>query len=141
MLHPGADWAGWGEDVNEDSVVLLVRYGDFEALFTGDAGFPAEAMLRGKARAVDLLKVGHHGSRGSTGEELLDSLRPLAAVISVGRNDYGHPAPETLARLDSRQVTVLRTDRDGTVSVTTDGTTMRVRTREEEWEFSVLREQ
>jgi competence protein ComEC len=140
VLHPAADWAGWGEDVNEDSVVLLVRYGGFEALFTGDAGFAAEAVLRGKVRWVDLLKVGHHGSRGSTGEELLDSLRPLAAVISVGRNDYGHPAPETLARLGSRGVPVLRTDRDGTVSVTTDGTTMSVRTREGEREFSVRRE-
>ena len=140
VLHPGVDWAGWGEDVNEDSVVLLVRYGDFEALFTGDAGFAAEAALRGKARSVDLLKVGHHGSRGSTSEELLDSLRPLAAVISVGRNDYGHPAPETLARLESRRVPVLRTDRDGTVSVTTDGTTMHVRSREGEWEYSLRRE-
>jgi competence protein ComEC len=141
VLHPAADWAGWGEDVNEDSVVLLVRYGGFEALFTGDAGFAAEAVLRGKVRSVDLLKVGHHGSRGSTGEELLDSLRPLAAVISVGRNDYGHPAQETLARLGSRRVPVLRTDRDGTVSVTTDGTRMSVRTRDGQWQYSVKREQ
>jgi competence protein ComEC len=140
VLHPAADWAGWGEDVNEDSVVLLVRYGGFEALFTGDAGFAAEAVLRGKVGSVDLLKVGHHGSRGSTGEELLDSLRPLAAIISVGRNDYGHPAPETLARLGSRRVKVLRTDRDGTVSVTTDGTMMSVRTRDGQWEYSVSRE-
>jgi competence protein ComEC len=140
VLHPAPDWAEWGEDVNEDSVVLLVRYGGFEALFTGDIGFLAEAELRGKVRSVDLLKVGHHGSRGSTGEELLDSLRPLAAVISLGRNDYGHPAPETLARLGSRRVPVLRTDRDGAISVTTDGTTMRVRTREGEWEYSVERE-
>ncbi len=64
---PRADWPGWGEDVNEDSVVLLVEYGGFQALFTGDAGFPAEAALRGRVRPVDLLKVGHHGSRGSTG--------------------------------------------------------------------------
>jgi competence protein ComEC len=141
VLHPATDWAAWGEDVNEDSVVLLVRYGGFEALFTGDAGFAAEAVLRRKVRSVDLLKVGHHGSRGSTGEELLDSLRPLAAVISVGRNDYGHPAPETLARLSSRRVPVLRTDHDGTVSVTTDGTTMRMRTRDGEWEYSVKREE
>jgi competence protein ComEC len=140
VLHPSAEWAGWGEDVNEDSVVLLVRYGDFEALLTGDAGFAAEAMLRGKARRVDLLKVGHHGSRGSTGEELLDSLRPLAAVISVGRNDYGHPSAETLARLDSRRVPVLRTDRDGTVSVTTDGTTMKISSRQGEASYPVKRE-
>jgi competence protein ComEC len=126
--------------VNEDSVVLLVRYGDFEALFTGDAGLAAEAMLRGKARSVDLLKVGHHGSRGSTGEELLDSLRPLASIISVGRNDYGHPAPETLARLDSRGIPVLRTDRDGTVSVTTDGTTMKISSGQGELSYPVKRE-
>jgi competence protein ComEC len=141
VLHPAADWAGWGEDVNEDSVVLLVRYGDFEALFTGDAGFAAEAALRGKVRPVDLLKVGHHGSRGSTGEELLDSLRPLAAVISVGRNDYGHPSPETLARLDARRIAVLRTDRDGTVSVATDGTTMTVRSGQGERKYAVTREE
>lgn len=139
VLHPGADWTGWGEDVNEDSVVLLVEFGDFEALLTGDAGFPAEAMLRGKARSVDLLKVGHHGSRGSTGQELLDSLRPLAAVISVGRNDYGHPSPETLARLDAGRVPVLRTDRDGTVSVTTDGTTMKISSRQGELSYPVKR--
>jgi competence protein ComEC len=137
VLHPAADWPGWGEDVNEDSVVLLVRYGAFEALFTGDAGFPAEALLRGRVRSVDLLKVGHHGSRGSTGEELLDSLRPLAAVISVGRNDYGHPAAETLARLDARQVQIFRTDREGTVSVSTDGSTMAVRSGQGERRYSL----
>jgi competence protein ComEC len=130
VVHPTAGWEDWGEDVNEDSVVLLVEFGEFQALFTGDAGFPAEGSLRGRLRPVDLLKVGHHGSRGSTGGELLDSLRPLAAVISVGRNDYGHPSPETLDRLGARQIPVLRTDRDGTVSVTTDGTRMTVRSRQ-----------
>jgi competence protein ComEC len=137
VLHPSADWAEWGEDVNEDSVVLLVEYGHFQALFTGDAGFPAEASLRHRLGPVDLLKVGHHGSRGSTGGELLDSLRLKAAVISVGRNDYGHPAPETLARLGMRQVPVLRTDRDGNVTVTTDGTTMTLRSATAERTFEV----
>ena len=127
VLHPRPGWEEWGEDVNEDSLVLLVQFGGFEALFTGDAGFPVEAALRASLGPVDVLKVGHHGSRGSTGGELLDSLRPLAAVISVGRNEYGHPAPETLARLQTRRVPVLRTDQDGSVSVTTDGTTMRIR--------------
>jgi competence protein ComEC len=129
VLHPRPGWAEWGEDVNEDSVVLLVEYGGFQALFTGDAGFPAEAALLGSVRPVDLLKVGHHGSRGSTSGELLDSLRPLAAVISVGRNDYGHPSPETLTRLERRRVPVLRTDEDGTISVRTSGTTMWIRSR------------
>ncbi|HEX6668005.1 MAG TPA: DNA internalization-related competence protein ComEC/Rec2, partial [Gemmatimonadales bacterium] len=129
VLHPRPGWAAWGEDVNEDSVVLLVEYGGFQALFTGDAGFPAEAALLGSVGPVDLLKVGHHGSRGSTSGELLDSLRPLAAVISVGRNDYGHPSPETLTRLERRRVPVLRTDEDGTISVRTSGTTMWIRSR------------
>jgi competence protein ComEC len=126
VLHPDPQWPGWGEDVNEDSLVLLIEYGAFQALFTGDAGFRAEADMRGHTRPVDVLKVGHHGSRGSTGEEWLDSLRPRAAVISVGQNNYGHPSPETLTRLRRRGVAVWRTDRDGSVTVTTDGRQMTV---------------
>jgi competence protein ComEC len=139
VLHPSPGWAEWGEDVNEDSLVLLVQYGAFEALFTGDAGFPAEAALRRTLGPVDLLKVGHHGSRGSTGDELLDSLRPLAAVISVGRNDYGHPAPATLARLERRRIPVLRTDLDGTISVRTDGTALWIRSRRGETTYPLTR--
>ncbi|MEO8090042.1 MAG: DNA internalization-related competence protein ComEC/Rec2 [Gemmatimonadales bacterium] len=129
VLHPDPGWRGWGEDVNEDSLVLLVEYGDFQALFAGDAGFPAEAEMRSRTRAVDLLKVGHHGSRGSTSDEWLDSLRPRAAVISVGRNKYGHPSPPTLARLRRHRVEVWRTDRDGPITVTTDGTSMMVQAK------------
>ena len=129
LLHPDSHWAGWGEDLNEDSLVLLVEYGAFQGLFAGDAGFPAEAEMRGRARRVDLLKVGHHGSRGSTGDEWLDCLRPRAAVISVGQNNYGHPSAETLGRLLRHRVAVWRTDRDGTVTVTSDGRTMTVLSR------------
>jgi competence protein ComEC len=127
ILHPGGSWTRWGEDINEDSLVLLVAYGEFRALFAGDAGFPAEEALAPSIGSVDLLKVGHHGSRGSSGMEFLRRLSPRVAVISVGRNEYGHPAPATMARLDSAGSVVRRTDRDGTVSVTTDGRTMTVR--------------
>jgi competence protein ComEC len=127
VLHPRPGWAGWGEDVNEDSLVLLVEYGDFQALFAGDAGFPAEADMLGRLQRVDLLKVGHHGSRGSTGDAWLDALHPAVAVISLGRNDYGHPAPATLTRLHAHDVAVHRTDREGTVTVETDGRQMTVR--------------
>ena len=127
MLHPAPGWRHWGEDVNEDSLVLLVEYGEFQALFAGDAGFPAESAMARALRRVDLLKVGHHGSRGSTGDAWLRALAPPAAVISLGRNDYGHPAPATLDRLRAHGVAVHRTDREGTVTVLTDGHRMTIR--------------
>jgi competence protein ComEC len=129
VLHPTPGWAHWGEDVNEDSVVLLVEYGEFQAVFAGDAGFPAESAMAGRLRPVDLLKVGHHGSRGSTGDAWLAALEPTVAVISLGRNDYGHPAPATLERLRAHGVAVHRTDREGTVTVVTDGRRMTVTSR------------
>jgi len=137
VLHPAPSWPGWGEDVNEDSVVLLVEYGEFQALFAGDAGFPAEAAVGGALSQVDLLKVGHHGSRGSTGDEWLEALRPRVAIISVGQNDYGHPAPATLERLAAHGIAVRRTDRDGTITVTTDGVRMQVRSGQGTAEYDV----
>jgi competence protein ComEC len=130
VLHPRPGWAHWGEDVNEDSVVLLVEYRGFQAVFAGDAGFPAESAMAGRLRPVDLLKVGHHGSRGSTGDAWLAALEPTVAVISLGRNDYGHPAPATLERLRAHGVAVHRTDREGTVTVVTDGRRMTVTSRD-----------
>jgi competence protein ComEC len=129
VLHPIPGWSHWGEDLNEDSLVLLVEYGGFQALLAGDAGFPAESAMGGKLGPVDVLKVGHHGSRGSTGDAWLGTLHPRVAVISVGRNDYGHPSPVTLARLARSATEVHRTDREGTITVTTDGARMIVRSR------------
>lgn len=127
VLHPDTAWADWGSDLNEDSLVLLVQYGSFQALFAGDAGFPAETRLRGRIGAVDLLKVGHHGSAGSTGDEWLNELRPRAAVVSVGRNTYGHPSPSAVARIGRAGADLWRTDQDGSVMVETDGVTMTFR--------------
>lgn len=129
VLHPDPQWSGWGEDINEDSLVLLIQYRAFQVLFAGDAGFPAEREMLSRTRPVDLLKVGHHGSRGSTGADWLGALRPEAAVLSLGQNNYGHPAPETLDRLRRHRVAVWRTDRDGTVEVTTDGRQMTLRAK------------
>jgi competence protein ComEC len=114
-----------------------VEYGDFQAILAGDAGFPAEAAMRSESRRIDLLKVGHHGSRGSTGDEWLDSLGPRAAVISVGANTYGHPSSEALERLARHRVEVWRTDRDGTIDVWTDGREMRLRARGRESTYNV----
>jgi len=119
-------------DINNGSVVVVLRHRGFAALLTGDAEAPVEAMLiaRGVLPVVDLLKVGHHGSTSSTTPGLLDAIRPTTAVISSGAgNEYGHPAPETLATLAARpEIAVFRTDLDGDVEVVTDGLTYRVRT-------------
>jgi competence protein ComEC len=122
VLSPDSAWAGTPADVNEHGVVLLVSYGTTRLLFQADAGLPVEARLAGRVGHVDVLKVGHHGSRTATSEEWLDELRPDDAVISVGaHNTYGHPAPEVLARLLHHHVTTLRTDQLGTITFTTDG--------------------
>lgn len=130
VLHPDTAWAEWGQDLNENSVVLVVEYRQFRAVLTGDAGLEAEARLAGRVGRVSLLKVGHHGSRGATGDRWLRELRPPVAVISVGaRNRYGHPAPEALARLARAGVEVYRTDHDGSTVVRTDGSSMTIHSR------------
>ncbi len=119
VVSPDSGWLMAQTDINEASVVLLVTYGTARLVFAGDAGIPTETQLAGRIGRVTLLKVGHHGSRGSTSDRWLDELQPVNAVISVGaKNRYGHPAPETLARLRAHGVTVLRTDERGTITLT-----------------------
>jgi competence protein ComEC len=129
VLHPDTTWARWHDDLNDDSAVLLVRSGSFEALLAGDLGVRAESLLAGRVGRIDLLKVGHHGSRGSSGVPWLDELEPKAAIVSVGPNRYGHPAPEALERLSGVHAEVWRTDREGTVTVTVAESTMTVHGR------------
>jgi competence protein ComEC len=122
VLSPDSAWAAETTDPNEESVVLLVEYGQTRFLFTGDAGLPVEARLAGHVGDVDVLKVGHHGSYSATSDAWLDEARPEIAVISVGaRNTYGHPAPVVVARLAAHGVQVHRTDREGTITLESDG--------------------
>lgn len=137
ILHPDTTWARWHEDLNDDSAVLLVRAGSFEAVLAGDLGVRAESVLAGRVGRVDVLKVGHHGSAGSSGVPWLAELRPKAAIISVGSNRYGHPAPAALTRLTAARADVWRTDRDGTVTVTVAESTMTVRGRRPARTYSI----
>ncbi|MDQ2871254.1 MAG: ComEC/Rec2 family competence protein [Acidobacteriota bacterium] len=103
---------------NQSAVGVFERQGR-RALLTGDAGAAAEADLlrtdRGRLPA-DVLKVGHHGSRGSTLPSFLAAVSPRAALVSCGReNRFGHPAPETLASLAAARVRVFRTDLDSDI--------------------------
>ena len=122
VLSPDSVWAAVTTDPNEESVVLLVEYGQVRLLLTGDAGLPVERRLAGRIGDLDVLKVGHHGSRSATSDAWLDETRPEIAVLSVGaRNTYRHPAPEVVARLITHGVRVHRTDREGTITLESDG--------------------
>jgi competence protein ComEC len=112
---------------NEDSVVMSARLGGVSFLLTGDVQGDAEdALLSGRALVV---KVPHHGSRTSSGPRLVASTRPRVAIASLGaRNPFGYPHPEVVSRYEGAGALVLRTDRDGTVEVATDGQRLWVRT-------------
>ncbi|MBA3687692.1 MAG: ComEC/Rec2 family competence protein [Chloroflexi bacterium] len=120
-------------DINNASVVALLRFGGFSALLTGDAHIPIEAMLadRRLLTRVDVLKVGHHGSRSSTGADLLGAARPRVAIISCGvGNAFGHPHQETLDHLRAvPSLRLHRTDLEGSIEVVTDGLRYQVRSR------------
>jgi competence protein ComEC len=114
-------------DANSNSIVARLTYGTTSFLFTGDAEPDTEAALLRKQ--VDytstVLKVAHHGGKHSSTEPFLAAVRPRAAVISCSaRNEYGHPTPEALGRLEAVGARVFRTDQEGEVKAVSDGTTV-----------------
>jgi competence protein ComEC len=114
---------------NDDALVLRIDHGLVSFLLASDITAATEARLLAARSPVGatVLKVAHHGSRGSSTPEFLRAVSPLVAVISVGpRNPYGHPSPETLARLHAVSASVYRTDHDGAVLFETDGSTLTV---------------
>jgi len=109
------------EDKNEGSIVLYASFGGKRWLFTGDLGSSGEAELikHYSQMDVDVLKVGHHGSKTSSSEVFLDTIQPEIAVISAGDgNRYGHPHAEVLEWLKSRKIKLYRTDTQGAVIYT-----------------------
>ncbi len=115
---------------NDNSIVVRVTYGARAFLFVGDAEREEEGDLvaLGASRLrADVLKVGHHGSRTSSGPAFIRAVAPREAVISAGvRNRFGHPHPNTLKTLASARVRVWRTDEDGEVTAWTDGSRLEV---------------
>lgn len=111
-------------DANEDSMVLMLRYGAFRMLFTGDIGTETERKLvryAGDLQA-DVLKAAHHGSGGSSDALFLDAVRPQITVVSCAAdNPYGHPAPEALRRMEEAGSRILITAETGAIRILTDG--------------------
>ncbi len=133
LLHRGdGRSAGSNSEVNNDSLVLRVAFGDTSLLLTGDLESKGEQLALnrwGKRLKSTVLQVPHHGSATSSTEPFLDAVQPMVAVISVGSNNrFRHPSPEIVGRLHYiRPDTVLRrTDRNGSVWLQTDGRVLQI---------------
>lgn len=114
-----------GNEINANSIVLRLDYGDFSMLFMGDAETQTEERLLSKSDLdlkVKVIKIGHHGSKYATSENFVKRVQPEAAIISDGGwNRYGHPAQSVLDRLKAANAKVWRTDLQGEVTITTKG--------------------
>ena len=113
-------------NLNNTSLVLLLTYGDFRALLMGDAEIPVqEAILAGgelTTGTVTVLKVPHQGSKDALSAAFLEAVKPDLAVISVGKNSFGHPSDKVIAAYEERGIKLLRTDEVGSVTIRSDGT-------------------
>jgi competence protein ComEC len=118
-------------DENNRSAVVRLTYGDFSALFTGDIERHTEKTLlsNGNNLHSTVLKVPHHGAADSASPPFFSQVRPEVAVISVGKyNRFLHPRPRTLSLLQNLGAATYRTDRDGAISITSDGKTYSIKT-------------
>ncbi|MES3005711.1 MAG: MBL fold metallo-hydrolase [Patescibacteria group bacterium] len=124
ILFPDRNVDDWISKTNDASIVARLSFGRTSFILTGDSPIDIEQHLAvtGALGHVDILKVGHHGSRTSTSEEFVKALTPSFAVISVGKkNRYGHPHQEVLRVLEKNKVKVLRTDEQGRITIESDG--------------------
>jgi len=121
IVFPGLSVDPVAGDANNESVVARLNYAENSFLFTGDIEAPAEKeiLAGGEKVNADFLKVAHHGSKYSSSDEFLDAVSPKEAIVSVSAtNSYGHPHEETLNKLNSRGINILRTDEKGDIMFT-----------------------
>ncbi|WP_258881048.1 ComEC/Rec2 family competence protein [Clostridium tagluense] len=112
------------EGSNNYSIVTKLKFGNTSFIFMGDAESISEGQILQKQLDIsaDVIKIGHHGSKSSTGQKFLDTVNPKYAVISVGKgNDYGHPTQLTMDKLKNKNIVVYRTDENGTIIATSNG--------------------
>lgn len=118
VLYPFEDLKGQEvKNSNDASIILKFILNNDSYLLTGDAGFPVERELLDKNINIEakILKVSHHGSKYATSNEFLQIIKPEKAIVSVGKNSYGHPTKELLNRLKNMSIDIFRTDETGDV--------------------------
>lgn len=118
-------------DQNGASVVLIIDYAQLTVILPADIDSGVEQLLPSRTLSLqaEVLKVAHHGSASSTSSQFLAEVQPGEAILSVGTNAYGHPAPETIDRLVASGTTAWRTDLLGTILITSDGSSYKVSPR------------
>jgi competence protein ComEC len=117
IIYPGDVLENNPKNTNADSIVAKLIYGESSFLFTGDFPIEKEANIfnSGVDLSAKVLKISHHGSKNATSEEFINKVEPVEAIISVGKNSYGHPAQELLNRLKAKGISIFRTDEEGDV--------------------------
>ena len=117
------------DNENDNSLVAYLNYNNYKFLFMGDAGVKVEEDLIEKynLQDIDVLKVGHHGSKTSSGKEFIDEVNPKNSIISVGKNNrYGHPNDSVLGNLNNSKI--YRTDQDGSIEIKLNKNEYKIRT-------------
>jgi len=116
-------------NLNDFSLVFHLKYGEFDALLTGDADerMQDEIMAVSAVPEVEVFKIPHHGSKTGMKEEFLEKVSPELAVISVGKNSWGHPAEEVIEKLSNLEIKILRTDENGEIEIVSDGKSWQIR--------------
>jgi len=129
--HPGGEIAQIlgaatvSDKTNETSIVLKLSFGNFDTLLSGDIGFASENQI--DFSEVEVLKIPHHGSKYSTSDDLLKEASPELAIISVGKNSFGHPTREVIEKLSNLEIKTLRTDQEGEIEIVSDGTSWSIK--------------
>ncbi|QOX63136.1 DNA internalization-related competence protein ComEC/Rec2 [Anoxybacterium hadale] len=121
------------EDENKSSLMMRVTYRGLSVLMTGDIGFDGETELMRQYQAdpeqirADILKVGHHGSKYSTGDHFLESVAPEIAVFQVGKNNFGHPHEAVIEKCSKKGIMIYRNDQNGAIIFETEGQTWHIK--------------
>lgn len=106
------------KELNDTTLVTMLAHGNFKALYTGDIGINVEdGLVKKYDLSAQVLKVGHHGSKFSSGKNFLDAVKSSVAVIEVGKNTYGHPTKQAMDRIMQSGARIMRTDQNGTIKI------------------------